>query len=227
MKNNITRIAIAITLFLTVGLFSACNAATKTTPSNINNNTSDTSMNYNYQQDKKLALFQNMRKLWADHVIWTRLYIISAVDDRPDAQMAAARLLKNQEDIGTAIMPYYGAAAGTQLTALLKEHINIAVDLIAAAKVNDTEKLNDADSRWEQNAAEIATFLSQANPNWPKDTLVDMMQKHLETTKAEATARIKKQYGEDVKAFDAVFDHILMMSDALSAGIIKQFPEKF
>ena len=31
----------------------------------------------------------------------------------------------------------------------------------------------------------------------------------------------------DVRAFDAVYDHILMMSDALSDGIVKQFPDKF
>jgi hypothetical protein len=30
-----------------------------------------------------------------------------------------------------------------------------------------------------------------------------------------------------VKAFDAVYDHILKMSDALAEGIIKQFPNKF
>jgi hypothetical protein len=30
-----------------------------------------------------------------------------------------------------------------------------------------------------------------------------------------------------VRAYDAVYDHILHMSDALSDGIVKQFPEKF
>jgi len=30
-----------------------------------------------------------------------------------------------------------------------------------------------------------------------------------------------------VRAFDAVYDHILMMSDAVTAGIVKQFPDKF
>ena len=31
----------------------------------------------------------------------------------------------------------------------------------------------------------------------------------------------------DVRAFDAVYDHILKMSDALADGIVKQFPDKF
>src|SRR5436190_18037766 len=42
-----------------------------------------------------VALKQDMRKLWTDHVVWTRDYIIAAVGDQPDAQ-AAGRLMKNR-----------------------------------------------------------------------------------------------------------------------------------
>src|SRR5215210_1295677 len=91
-----------------------------------------------------------MRKLWSDHVLWTRQYIVSAVLDDPSAKAASVRLLKNQEDIGNAIVPYYGAAAGTKLTDLLKQHILIAVDLVAAAKAGDNAKKSDADARWHQ-----------------------------------------------------------------------------
>ena len=169
----------------------------------------------------------SMRKLWTDHTVWTRDYIIAAVDDRPDAMAAANRLMKNQEDIGNAVAAYYGAPAGQQLTALLKQHISIAVDLIKAAKAGDKAAQKQADDRWQANAVDIATFLSKANPNWPKDTLVDMMKKHLSTTTAEVVARLTHDWDADVKAYDAVYNHILMMADALSDGIVKQFPEKF
>lgn len=168
-----------------------------------------------------------MRKLWTDHTVWTRDYIIAAVDDKPDAMAAASRLMKNQEDIGNAIASYYGAAAGQQLTSLLKQHISIAVDLIKAAKAGNATAQKTADDRWQANAVDIATFLSKANPNWPKDTLVDMMKKHLSTTTAEVVARLKHDWDGDVRAYDAVYDHILMMADALSDGIVKQFPDKF
>jgi hypothetical protein len=173
------------------------------------------------------TLHQDMRKLWTDHVVWTRDYIIAAVGDQPDAQAAAARLMKNQEDIGGAVASYYGKAAGDQLTALLKQHISIAVDLIKAAKAGDKAAQQAADTKWHQNGEEIATFLSKANPNWPKATLVDMMNTHLSTTTNEVVARLTKNWDGDVKAFDAVYDHILKMSDALSDGIVKQFPDKF
>jgi hypothetical protein len=53
------------------------------------------------------------------------------------------------------------------------------------------------------------------------------MKEHLATTSSEVVARINQNWDEDVRAFDAVYDHILKMSDALADGIVKQFPEKF
>ena len=172
-------------------------------------------------------LREGMRKLWSDHVIWTREYIVSALDGSPDTSAAATRLLKNQEDIGGAVAAFYGKAAGDTLTALLKQHILIAVDLVAAAKAGDQSKLAAADEAWKKNAGDISAFLSSANPNWPKATLADMMAMHLATTTKEVLARLNKKWDEDVKAFDEVYTHILHMSDALSAGIIAQFPQKF
>jgi hypothetical protein len=177
--------------------------------------------------DKATQLHQDMRKLWTDHTVWTRDYIVAAVDDRPDAQAAANRLMKNQEDIGAAVAVYYGQPAGQQLTSLLKQHIAIAVDLIKAAKAGDQAAQKQANDKWQQNAIDIATFLSNANPNWPKDVLVNMMKAHLATTTDEVVARLKHDWDADVKAYDAVYDHILMMADALSDGIVKQFPGKF
>jgi hypothetical protein len=174
-----------------------------------------------------IALKQDMRKLWTDHVVWTRDYIIAAVGDQPDAQAAANRLMKNQEDIGNAVATFYGAAAGQQLTTLLKEHITIAVDLIKAAKAGDKAGQQQADSRWQQNAVQIAEFLSKANPHWPKDVLTDLMKKHLSTTTNEVVARLTKDWEADVRAFDEVYAHVLHMADALSEGIVKQFPNKF
>lgn len=172
------------------------------------------------------ALRLAMRKLWSDHVVWTRNYIIEAVADDPSASAAAARLMKNQEELGAAVAPFYGAQAGTKLTDLLKQHISIAVDLVAAAKAGDNAKVADADKRWHDNAADIATFLSGANPNWPRATLLAMLNEHLAVTTQEATARIQKNWNADVAAFDSVYTQAMHMADALTDGIIKQFPDK-
>jgi hypothetical protein len=179
-------------------------------------------------QTDPLVFEQAMRKLWEDHITWTRNYIIAAVAGLPEADAAAQRLLQNQVDIGDAVKPFYGEAAGNQLTALLTEHITIAVELLNAAKAGDTTAFNDANTRWYANADEIAAFLSQANPgNWPLSDMQAMMKQHLDLTLQEATARLNGDWAGDVAAYDAVHNEILQMADMLASGIIAQFPDSF
>jgi hypothetical protein len=177
--------------------------------------------------DAALSLRTGLRKLWADHVIWTRQYIVAVTDDTPDAGAAAGRLLQNQEHIGAAIVPYYGQAAGEKLTTLLKEHIMIAVDLLAAAKAGDDARLHQEDQKWTTNAGAIADFLSAANPAWPRKDVEDLLNLHLSLTKGEAVARLGAKWDEDVKAFDDIFTEILTVSDTLTNGIMQQFPDRF
>lgn len=169
-----------------------------------------------------------MRKLWEDHIQWTRNYIISVAGDLPDAAVVAERLLQNQDDIGNAIKPIYGEEAGNQLSLLLRDHITGAVTILAAAKAGDTAGMETGVAAWRVNADDIATFLNSANPdNWPLDTLKAEMQMHLDLTLAEAQARLGGDFEADVAAYDQVHEHILAFADALSDGIMAQFPDMF
>lgn len=175
-----------------------------------------------------VALQGAMRKLWEDHIIWTRVFIISALADLPDKAAATDRLLQNQVDIGNAIKPFYGDAAGDKLTTLLKEHITTAAEVVAAAKAGDKAKLDDASKRWLANADQIAAFLSDANPkNWPRAEMQKMMHDHLTLTTNEVVARLQGNWAADIAAYDKVHEQILHMADMLSAGIIKQHSAKF
>jgi hypothetical protein len=177
---------------------------------------------------KQAAFHDAMRKLWEDHITWTRVFIIDAAGDLPDKDAATQRLLQNQVDIGNAVKPYYGDAAGEKLTALLKEHITTAAEVVAAAKTNDTAKMTDANRRWFANADAIAAFLSGANPkNWPADQMKQMMHEHLNLTTSEVQARLKGDWAADIAAYDQVHEQILRMADMLSAGIVNQHAQKF
>jgi hypothetical protein len=177
----------------------------------------------------KQAAFQDaMRKLWEDHITWTRLAIISFAHDLPDLPATQDRLLRNQVDIGDAIKPYYGDAAGAQLTALLKEHIVGAVALMTAAKAGDEALIKQRTDEWYVNGNEIADFLHEANPrNWSQESMREMMKGHLDQTLSEAVNRLTGNYADDVRDYDEIHEHILMMADSLSQGIIKQFPRRF
>ena len=180
------------------------------------------------QTAKAVALRTDMRKLWEDHITWTRLAIISLESGTPDTNATVARLLRNQVDIGNAIKPYYGKAAGDELTKQLRAHILIAADVIAAAKAGDSAKLADAQARWVKNADQIATVLHSVNPRyWKLGAMKAEMHKHLDLTTQEAVARLQGNWTADVAAYDRVHQHILHMSDLLSQGLVKQFPVRF
>lgn len=166
-----------------------------------------------------------MRGLWQDHVTWTRVYLISAIAGLPDNSQAAERLLRNQDDIGTAIVPFYGADAGADLAGLLRVHIVDAALLVDAAMQGDDEGVQAASDAWYANADEIAAFLADANPHWDEQALRDEMYMHLGQTLTEATARLEGDWGADVAAYDEVVTHILGMSDTLSDGLAEQFPD--
>lgn len=180
------------------------------------------------QKTVRATFHDQMRKLWEDHVTWTRLAIVTFADGSAGFDATAARLLKNQSDIGNAIAPFYGVAAGNRLTALLHDHITIAVEVLQAAKAGNTAAFTAANARWYANANDIADFLARANPRaWPRQVMRADMKTHLDQTLAEAAHELGSQYAASVTDYEAVHAHILMMADQLSAGIIAQFPSRF
>jgi hypothetical protein len=177
---------------------------------------------------QRAALHDTMRRLWEDHITWTRLFIVSASADLPDTPATTQRLLRNQEDIGDAIKPFYGRAAGERLTALLKDHILVAAELLASAKAGDQDAVERASSAWYRNANHIADFLNKANPhNWPRKEMRSMMREHLDLTLKEAVAHLERRHRTDIRTYDRIHRQILEMADMLSDGIAAQFPQRF
>jgi len=185
-----------------------------------------------FPRTAKQAAFQDeMRKLWEDHVTWTRLTIVSVVGGADGAELSdktftVDRLQANQDHIGAAIVPFFGQAAGNRLATLLHEHIRVAVALVGAAKTGGD--VGDLSAQWYANAQEIADFLAAANPRfWPHDAMSTAMKMHLDQTLREAVHRLKHEHPQEIEAYEEAHRHILAMADLLSSGIIRAFPEKF
>ena len=226
IRNATAAFATAALMATTVGVMSYAPAPSEAAEASTH------SVHRKSQADKRsrhAVTFRNkMRKLWEDHIVWTRQFIVSSVADLPDANTAAGRLLTNQDHIGDAIKPYYGEEAGEALSALLRDHILIAAEILTAAKNGDSAGVEEANARWHDNADDIADFLATANPNnWPQEEMREMMSGHLDWTLAEAVARLNADWDADVAAYDHIHRDILHMADMLSIGIINQFPGRF
>jgi len=169
-----------------------------------------------------------MQKLWADHMVWTYATVDAFYHNQTAFQPSLDRLLQNQKDIGAAIVPYYGQAAGDKLADLLTTHIKQAVPVLTAAKNNDKVALDKALVDWYANAKEIANFLTSANPkNWPATATEPMMKTHIDQTTGYAVDLLKNDYTSAIKTFDQASKHMSEMGTVLANGIINQFPDKF
>lgn len=170
----------------------------------------------------------NFRKLWIDHVLWTSNYITSATTGGAmDQKQVLTRLLKNQEDIGNAIKPIYGEEAGNKLTSLLSEHILIAGKIVDAAKIKNEMLVNELNKEWNRNADDIAAFLNAANPGLKIQDLKELLAMHLKLVSNDLSASLAKDWNARIISIDEGVTHIIIMADAISEGIVKQFPDKF
>lgn len=167
------------------------------------------------------------RKLWIDHVLWTRSFIVSDLASLEDKEPVLERLLKNQDDIGNSIKPYYRKEAGDKLAALLRDHIKLAGQVVDASKSGKKRDLEKYNKLWYENSDEIANFLSSVNPKYSNKVLKDMLYRHLQLVTEQAVNRLNKDWKKDIEAFDEGEDHMIKFADIITEGIIRQFPQKF
>jgi hypothetical protein len=177
---------------------------------------------------KQVAFHDAMRALWEAHGAWTHMVIVSFAGNLPNLPAEEQVLLQNQVDIGNAVKPYYGAAAGSRLTELLKAHILGAVNVLEAAKSGDKNRLAAAEAAWFVNGRQIADFLHGANQRFLSRTAARKMMKiHLEQVIEQAVDELTGNYAAGASAFAPYMRHILDMADMISGGIIRQFPARF
>ena len=176
---------------------------------------------------KSAVLKADMRKLWAEHISWTRNVMLCIVDELPGTEQAIARLKQNQSDLGNAFKPYYGEAFSTKLTGLLNDHVELAGELIKVTKTGNSQAVDQISRKWYVNADKISELINKENSYLPLASLITMMNNHLKLTNDMLTMRIKKDYPADIKAYDKLNEETIKMSDMISAGIMKQFPKRF
>lgn len=233
---KINRYAINTLAVLAIGGVMDCcgapyaNMSTNAGAANANMSLNTGMMNANMPEttnSRQCALRDTLDTLWEEHVMWTRQFIVSSVAGLGDAALDAQRLLKNQDDIGNAIVPFYGKKAGADLAKLLRQHISIYADIVKFAIAQNNKKVDSLYTQWYANAAAIAKFLSKLNPkNWTEQELKAMLNEHLKLTGQELQLRLQGNWAADIANYDQIFKQAHMMGDALAEGIIKQFPNK-
>jgi hypothetical protein len=181
-----------------------------------------------YEEDPIAIVDYRMKSkyYWDEHINYTRNAIISILADLSDIDDVVDRLMRNQEDIGSLLRPFYSTEVVDEFVKLLKEHVIVAGDLIKATRKGDD--LTSLKASWDSNAADIVAFMSGVNSvNWPKALIAQVWNKHRETTLAEATARSEKNWVDDIAAYDANHECISEMAEIFASGVVSQNLESF
>jgi len=177
---------------------------------------------------KSVELQLALRDLWVGHIFWVRNVVLATkYGDADAAKVAESKVVEDARAIADAIAPLYGKDASDKLFGLLAGHYGAIKDYMTAAFAGNTDAKGAAVEKIKKNAEEIATFLSSANPNWPKQTLVDLLMAHGAQHIAQIDQVNIKDFSAEAKTWDDMKKHIYMIADALASGIVKQFPKKF
>jgi hypothetical protein len=177
------------------------------------------------QKTTRLAYHDEWRKLWEDHITWTRVVIMGILSDLPGTNVYIDRLLQNAQDMEDALAPYYGDDAEV-FGDLITDHLVIAAQILQAAK--NGQPLDGLIASWYANAHDIAVQMNEMNPEfWPLEETEKMWTDHLDATLAEAVAHLTGDFEGEVSAYDEVHDLALEMADFFSDGVMRQFPNGF
>ncbi len=172
---------------------------------------------------EQLHLSDTFRRLWTEHVLWTRFFIVSTAFNLPDLEFVTQRLLQNPVDFAMVLGPFYGKQIAARFEQLFTEHLLIAAQLVNAAKAGDAQEVEIQRRRWYANAEEIACFLGAINPFWSVCIWRELLFDHLRMTEDEAVQILTGQFAQSIKEYDAIQAEALKMADVMTSGVIQQF----
>ncbi len=105
--------------------------------------------------------------------------------------------------------------------------MNAVKDYCLADLKGDEARKNAAAAKMTKNGDQLATLLSSANPNLPKNAVLSFLGAHVAQHIAERNAVASGNYEQEAKTWGAMLSNIYTISDALAGGIAKQFPNEF
>jgi hypothetical protein len=177
---------------------------------------------------KSVELKLALRDLWSGHIFWVRNVVLMTKLGSADAvKVAEDQVVQNARAIADSIGPIYGKAASDKLFNLLAGHYGAVKEYMTTAYANDASGKAAAVDKIKKNADEIATFLSSANPNWPKDAVLGLLMAHGGHHISQIDQFNSNNFFAEAQTVDAMQKHIYAIADALADGIVKQFPKKF
>lgn len=178
--------------------------------------------------EKASDLRATLNNLEAEHVDLASAATRAGFDGDASFPAAAEALGKNTDELTTAIASVYGEEAGAEFKEIWASHIGFFVDYTVAAKGGDQAGMDKAVQNLNGYVEAISTFLSEANPNLPKEAVAQLVTEHVTLLKEAVDKHGAGDFAGSYDAQDRARTQITtQIADTLSGAIVKQYPEKF
>jgi len=169
-----------------------------------------------------------LRDLWLGHILGIRNVAVATLDKNGAAREIAEKgVVANAEQIARSIEPFYGKAASDKLFTLLAGHYGAIRDHLDATVAGNSARQEVAIKALTVNAGEISTFLSEANPYLPKETVMGLLTAHAAHHIQQFQQLKAGEYAEEADTWKGMKQHIYVVADALTGALTRQFPDKF
>lgn len=162
-----------------------------------------------------------------EHVDLGLIALRSAYDGDEDTGAAVAALDENSKDLAAKVGSVYGDQAEENFLALWRDHIGFFVDYTKGLKADNETKMQQADEDLKGYAQSAGTFFNNANPNIPKDAVVQLAEEHKKLVIASMEAYDKGNYEKAYRKEREANKQVSKIADALTKGIVKQNPGVF
>lgn len=200
------------------------------TAANMNNDseTNSSSASGSSTTQKASDLRATLNNLEAEHVDLASAATRAGFDGDPSFPAAAEALGKNTDELTAAIASVYGEEAGAEFKEIWASHIGFFVDYTVAAKAGDAAGMDKAVQNLNGYVEAISSFLSEANPNLPKEAVAQLVTEHVTLLKEAVDKHGAGDFAGSYDAQDRARTQITtQIADTLSGAIVKQYPEKF
>lgn len=179
-------------------------------------------------QSKFVQTNAALRDLWVGHVFWVRNVAVETLaGNKVAASAAEEEAVANAKQIAASIEPFYGKAASEKFFQLLAGHYTALKQYLDGTVAGSSQQQEAATKGMGENAEQIATFLSGANPNLKIDGLRSMLLAHGGHHIQQIQQLKDKQYAQEAKTWEAMKSHMYGVADGVTVAIAKQFPAKF
>jgi hypothetical protein len=173
-----------------------------------------------------VALRISLDRVLAEHAFLIVEAMRTGVGEGDDFRAAGRVLEDNTVDLLALVDAAYGAEAADAFGRQWRNHIAFLIDYTRAVAEGDDDARELAASQLEVYTTDFSALLSSANPDLPPDVVEGLIREHVEQLE-QIGSFADADYGDAYPAIRATFEHMFMIGDGLTHGIVARFGDRF